>query len=75
MQKCLLIFPACFLVISCSPYQYEANSAKKPVWSENRPVIYVPDGKGGMKRDRRMERIQARGQQDNSTDGGWQSGW
>lgn len=75
MPKRLLICAAGFLAISCTPWHYDTSKDTPPIRVESRPVIYTPDGKGGIKRDRRMERIQAQGQQDNSADGGRQPGW
>jgi len=75
VQKRLLIFAACSITFACTPYQYDASQDKKPIRIENGPPIYTPDGKGGIKRDRRMERIRTQGQHDNSADGGRPPGW
>ncbi len=61
-------------LVSCAPYDYNAQQDKKPIMIGSNP-IYTVDDKGNLRRDRRMENVRSRGCVDNSTDCGRPIGW
>lgn len=69
-------------LLSCAPYNYEAQQNKRPDMHFNGPPgmhvngpLYSMGHDGVFRRDLRMERVRARGCVDNSTDCGRPAGW
>lgn len=61
-------------LVSCAPYDYNAQQDKKPIMIGSNP-IYTVDDKGNFRRGKRMENVRSRGCVDNSTDCGRPIGW